>query len=502
MTEAKEQLHPGAAVFRTVLLNEISEETESLRKNVARLQPLLDTLQKIEVTATVGGGEMNITDGNFQMSPSIIETISTLKLSQGKVQVSPSGEDMLVLPILPSKELSLKHFGLNGGIGVNLGGNSLGFSGRSFNSRISNCINDSFIVHVGENDTATLTIFISESTYIVGDLNGLSNEDIVAIKEDPKGGGTTIMSYTMSMFDGQTRGECPTFTPNTIVMALSDTLKDTLQTIGCVTKPKETLTDSEKLREVTITGKSAFGLIRLYLIAFLTNVTFSSLSSSYNVHLPALGDEDHKKLLDDNMRLKSQQEALMKIRDLLLKVDISHSEGSFSFSLDEGEVSEDETGHPKWRIKVEGKEMSSIALIDLFSISLSISGTDVSQHMDRMNMVYSPTILNDENGFPSGMKIRLLDGVSAAGIFNWNAHSQDELSEMADDFRGKLRSSLMGGNVYRDDVPIPMLPPTFKLRLLHIDFAPDLLLSPNLKMTGVGEELLSKIEQEETVSIE
>lgn len=447
MAEAKEQLHPGAAVFRT----------------------LLDNLQKIEVIATVGGGEMNITDGNrFQMSPSIIETISTLKLSQGEVQVSPSGEDMLVLPILSNKQLSLKHFGLNGGIGVNLGGNSLGFSGRSFNSRISCCINDSFIVLVGENDTATLTIFISESTYIVGDLDGLSNEDIIAIKEDPKGGGTTIMSYTMSMFDGQARGECPTFTPNSIVMELSDTLKETLQTIGCVTKPKETLTDSEKLREVTIA---------------------------------ALGEEDHKKMLDDNMKLKAQHEALMKIRNLLLKVDISHNEGSFSFSLDEGEVSEDdETGHPKWRIKVEGKEMSSIALIDLFSISLAISGTDVSQHMDRMNMVYSPTILNGENGFPLGMKIRLLDGVSAAGIFNWNAHSQDELSEMADDFRGKLRSSLMGGNVYRDDVPIPMLPPTFKLRLLHIDFAPDLLLSPNLKMTGVGEELFSKIEQGEAVS--
>ena len=467
MTEAKEQLHPGAAVFRTVLLNEISEENKSLGKYVESLQPLLDTLQKIEVQATVGGGEMNITDGNFQMSPSIIETIATLKLSQGEVQVSPSGEDMLVLPILSNKQLSLKHFGLNGGIGVNLGGNSLGFSGRSFNSRISCCINDSFIVHVGENDTATLTIFISESTYIVGDLNGLSNEDIIAIKEDPKGGGTTIMSYTMSMFDGQARGECPTFTPNSIVMELSDTLKETLQTMGCVSKPKETLTPSEKLREVSIA---------------------------------ALGDEDHKKLLDDNMKLKAQHEALMKIRDLLLKVDISHNEGSFSFSLDEGEVSEDDEGQPKWRIKVEGKEMSSIALIDLFSISLSISGTDVSQHMDRMNMVYSPTILNDENGFPLGMKIRLLNGISAAGIFNWNAHSQDELSEMADDFRGKLRSSLMGGNVYRDDVPIPMLPPTFKLRLLHIDFAPDLLLLPNLKMTGVGEELFSKIEQGEAVS--
>ena len=60
----------------------------------------------------------------------------------------------------------------------------------------------------------------------------------------------------------------------------------------------------------------------------------------------------------------------------------------------------------------------------------------------------------------------------------------------------------MGGNLYHGDDPVPMLPPTFKLRLVAVYFDSNSLISPVLKMTGLGEDLFSNIEQEETVSIE
>ena len=72
-------------------------------------------------------------------------------------------------------------------MGVNLSGNnSLGFFPQTINHSISSTIKDSLIVKVDEDDNATVTIHISEDTCIVCDLNGLSNEDIVKSREDPK----------------------------------------------------------------------------------------------------------------------------------------------------------------------------------------------------------------------------------------------------------------------------------------------------------------------------
>jgi len=282
------------------------------------------------VVAYVGGGErIGVTqDDVIQLSPSIKQTISGLKVSDGKVVSTSSGKDVFVIPILSSKEFPLRFSMFDGGVGVTLGGRSLGLFPQTYN-RISNRLDDSLIVNVREDNTTTITIHISESTYIVGELNGLSNEDIIAIGENPD----NLTYYSSFIFDdeGPQQNNNKLFTPNSIVMELSDTLKETLGLLGNLdyTESRE-LSPSDELRKVSIA---------------------------------ALGDEDHKKILDDNMRLKSQHEALMKIRNLLLKVDFSHNKGSFSFSLDEGEVEEYDVGHPKWCVNVDGKEMTSIALI-------------------------------------------------------------------------------------------------------------------------------------------
>lgn len=415
----------------------------------------------MEVVAYVGGGErIGVTQNDvIQLSPSIKQTISGLKLSDGKVVSTSSGKDVFVIPILSSKEFPLQFSMLDGGVGVTLGGRSLGLFPQTYN-RISNCLSDSLIPEVNEDDTTTITIHISEHTHIVCELLGLSNEEIIAIREDPG----SLSYYSSFIFDdeGPRQNNNRSFTPNSIVMELSDTLKETLGLLGNLdhTESRE-LSPSDELREVSIA---------------------------------ALGDEDHKKMLDDNMRLKLQHEALMKIRSLLLKVDFSHNKGSFSFSLDEGEVEEYDVGHPKWCVNVDGKEMTSIALIDVLSISLTISGTQVQQdrrspYVDRT----AYTMLCKENGFPFGMKIPILYGVNVIGIFNWNAHSNDEIMSIADNFRARIHSSLMGGNLHRDGVPVPMLPPTFKVHLLQIEFAPNSLISHVLKMTGVGEELFSTV---------
>ena len=73
------EMHPAAAIFRTVLLNEISEENGSLMKDVERLQPLLNHLQKVEVIAHAVDEERH--PGQLTL---VKQTISGLKLSVGK----------------------------------------------------------------------------------------------------------------------------------------------------------------------------------------------------------------------------------------------------------------------------------------------------------------------------------------------------------------------------------------------------------------------------------
>ena len=107
--DESERLHPAAAVFRSVILGEISSENKRLDKDVARLQPLLNHMQKVEVTATVGGGGLPIPvpggDGTqFEAPPVVNEIISTVKLSEGAIV-----GNMFSLPITSSQELLLNY---------------------------------------------------------------------------------------------------------------------------------------------------------------------------------------------------------------------------------------------------------------------------------------------------------------------------------------------------------------------------------------------------------
>lgn len=94
--------------------------------------------------------------------------------------------------------------------------------------------------------------------------------------------------------------------------------------------------------------------------------------------IEALGDEDHKKMLRENNTLKMQQKALMNLRNVLMRVDISHSDGTMSFNLDEGEVWTADEGNSPWTVKVVGKEHSSIAVTSITSSSISLSGVQLN----------------------------------------------------------------------------------------------------------------------------
>ena len=175
------KLHPAAAVFRDKVVGEIGEENKRLREDISGLQPHLDYIQKVEITAASndepitmvkGKGVFHGTTGYTTSATVEIRTIATVRLDQGSLV----DDGRVLIPITSAPQLILKNLGFGIGISianVNLGRNSLG--------RGAACTTT---VAVSEdNNRVGFTIFLSGCASIHGDLQGLNNEDVIAFKE-------------------------------------------------------------------------------------------------------------------------------------------------------------------------------------------------------------------------------------------------------------------------------------------------------------------------------
>ena len=213
-----------------------------------------------------------------------------------------------------------------------------------------------FTARIDENGNAHLTIFVAKySVRIHGTVNGLSNETMMKISEGDK----HIRIYSFGMFHHDNGA---TFKPTSIAMDLTDTLKETLHMIGNATKSgnvddwKE-LTPSDELRRLT---------------------------------LASLGDDKDKKMMEENKLLKLQRKALLDLKKLLLRVDISHSGGTTSFSLEEGELMNDEDGIGMWRYDLWEKENATMEVNCIKVTSFSVSGVKVQRMHDLRSNLRNP----------------------------------------------------------------------------------------------------------------
>ena len=124
----EDQFHPAAAIFRTVgkdccaffdtrmyinvisltllvhtiqVLDEITEENNSFQRDITRLRPILEHMQKVDILQKNGG------------------LISTVQLNQGKIVLEQDDDDdeeeRLVIPINSSPELHLGNLGRDRG---------------------------------------------------------------------------------------------------------------------------------------------------------------------------------------------------------------------------------------------------------------------------------------------------------------------------------------------------------------------------------------------------
>lgn len=358
------------------------------------------------------------------------ELMSTVQLNQGTIELDQDQDDeeeRLVIPIKSSPELHLGN--LDSGIEVIMSGESVGdFTGFNIGDYCP------FRAKIDEYGNAHLTIFVAKySVRIRGPVNGLRNETMMKISEG-------YDAYRLSTFGMFAHDNGATFKPTSIAMDLTDTLKETLHMIGNATKSgnvdlKE-LTPSDELRRLT---------------------------------LAALGDDKDKKMMEENKLLKLQRKALLGLKNLLLRVDISHNGGMASFSLEEGELMNDEDGIGMWRYYLWEKENATMGVNCIKVSSFSVSGVKVQRmHYLRSNLrdPLNRLVLRTENNPIFGVRIPYAPGIEVYGAFNWDEHSEEEISNILDQYFHTnldvaMNQAFVGPGTF---------PPSFKIKLFEVRF--------------------------------
>ena len=402
-------LHPAAGIFLNVIAGEINAEKESLKQDVERLQPLLDHIQKVEVMGTVDDGPIESNDVNrngtvFREVSRDYRIISTVKLSQGTI-VEDANDfhvgERLVIPIESTHDLLLKNLGMFGGIGAFMADQSLG----QFPDMLSNWAENTDVT-VDEDDRAYLTIFVSDYVSISGELSGLSNEDIIKFKGEGAQGYLTNfinMGFLEGMFQAiPTTSSNPIFKPSSIAMDLNHNIRETLNMIERATKFNlDEMSPSDELRHLTV---------------------------------EALGDDEDKTSLDENRRLKLQRDALFDIREKVMRVDISHSNGKVSVSLRDGKVMQipvnaEGDEEPMWVIQLYEKENSIMTVNSIKDSLFSMFGIHFNTSTLLTNLRQGNGIVFPSRDIPfAGILIPYAPGVEVVGLLNWYHVSDDDVT--------------------------------------------------------------------------
>ena len=449
-------LHPAASVFRDVVMSgmNLGCDNERLTEDISRLQPLLNYAQTIVITAVTddepfrsvrtttnhGDGTMTI-----ETTQPTMEVISTLSLSQGTIVVKDDGEEELTHPIKSAPPILLENMGSEGGIRFRLANVVFTYPG-GYNGKFSHSK-----VEISDDDTATLNITLSAYVSVQCQINGLTNEDIIAFREEQYDAnrfdilhflsrdhwdsiwGITITPNDHRMFD------TVTVTPISITMKIGPSLKTTLGYINKASSPAE---------------------------HFDTCVGDAPADQLVDSTVMALGDDCHKTLLRGRRVLQARQNAFLSLQESLQTVEIHYSRNpwkSLKFSLAHGRMKDFGEQSMRWHIYTKGDDVSfPVNNIgnSLLSLSTGLGGYECTIHGQMQ-------IIGEDEERPSGLIYYYncqpwsRDGIAVIGSFDWSDLSDEELEEVEDCFEAKLRSIFWGSE---DSV----FPKTFKVNIRRV----------------------------------
>ena len=315
IVEAAPSLHPAAAVFRDEILGNVGARNKALEENNARIRHLVDLIQKVELafhttsTSRGQGEQENIIYTDHH------ETFRVKhQLSDGSIEAFDE-EERLVLPIKDAPAQPVEDCGSIGFVRLMLARTTLGSIGSLFRETST-----SVRVIVDEDDSVRLMFHFSEQTIIQGKLHSslISNEELIECTQEPNFITFLTTPLHVGMVEGiffEGEGEHRkgiVFTPLTISFKLTPWLKKTLALVD----------------RMSSHGSSV-------------DVELESDDELRRLVVEALGDNEHKKLFSEYLVLNSENNILSELRDMMLGVNVRHSKGSFTVTIDMGEKSGD-----------------------------------------------------------------------------------------------------------------------------------------------------------------
>ena len=200
----------------------------------------------------------------------------------------------------------------------------------------------------------------------------------------------------------------------------------------------------------------------------------------------ALGDTEHKELFSDYVALKNESHILSELRNLMLGVTVRHSRGSFTVNLDEGERSGN-----FWNINLDVGDRPAITVAEFSRMEVSVIGmqlrlsnqwelTNVSSLFDFDTNTWALWFMQ----FQANSYLKFYMAIR----FNWAALSEEEVTDILEDFSSKMMNALgFRENNMAPNAETDAFPPTFEANVVGICW--DLSLAKyRLKMAGLWEE--------------
>mmetsp|Transcript_16062 Transcript_16062/g.25007 ORF Transcript_16062/g.25007 Transcript_16062/m.25007 type:complete len:490 (+) Transcript_16062:108-1577(+) len=424
-------LHPAAAIFRNETLAGIGDENAALENNNSRFRHLPDFSQKLDIAFSTASSEFR--EGVRFITYHQNICVQT-QLSHGSV-VLVDGNERLVIPVNDANAHPIDDCGTIGNISSYLAGLQIGSFPLVRFYNVQNVVK----IRIEDDGSIHFTLYLSPLISIEGRLDAaISNDALAAYFEREELINTMKLPIPLAHLHS-TQEKGITFTLTSISVSLTSRVKKSLSYFSEASSPSDS-DEVDKLRSIVV---------------------------------DALGESEHKEVLNKNLELKCESAALAGIRRMILGVDVSHSAGAFSVTLDEGEELKD-SDLDKWIIELNGRDdiSLSVPIADMGSIGISFSGMQLRMEVSE-TMLYArraaeamPIFFNDR----IGRRISVI----LVGVFNWVDFSDDEISDIADDFGGKLRSVLEGNG---EDV----FPARMTFRMTHM-FCPPM-----------AEDLLKKV---------
>ena len=403
-------LHPAAAVFRDELLGNVCIRNNALEKNNARFRNLANLVQDIKLSFYMASPRREEQENPFHIE--YHETFNVKhKLPRGSIvtTLDDDDEERLVLPIEDAPAHPVEDCGAIGCVTLYMAG------GVPFGSFPCACryVNDAAKMSVEEDGSVHLFLRLSKEIVIKGKLHSsqMSNEALIEHVEHPHFMSCLTWSEEVMRGWGLFEGEEEyrkgiVYTPLSISIQVNPWLKKTLALVDQISPSGGSRADVEL--------ESEDGLCCLV--------------------VEALGDSEHKELFHEYLALK--------LSNLMLSVNVSHSRGSFTVTLDEGTRSAD-----SWYINVDVGDRSMIPVSELHRMEVTVLGM-------QLRLLNGLSLIGEMHPHPlmhhhTVWQMRFQAGCSNLNFyflvsFNWSEFTGEEIADIVDCFPSKMSNALYG----------------------------------------------------------